>query len=38
MGLRKIHQADFLSKPAQKVRAWPNLRFKIAFVHCGKAN
>ena len=37
MGLRltKIHLADFL-KTAQKVRAWPNLRFKIAFVHCGK--
>ena len=35
MGLRKIHLADFL-KTDQKVRDWPNLHFKIAFVHCGK--
>ena len=36
MGLWKIQLGRFSLETAQIVRAWPNLRFKIAFVHCGK--
>ena len=32
----KLHLCTAVSKTAQIVRDWPNLRFKIAFVHCGK--
>ena len=35
-GLTEIPVGKISSKQAHKVRAWPNLRFKNTFVHCGK--